>query len=66
MRKVVLRDSVGRAQVTGPDQFKKIVVRALRRLQRRTTVLLGFFRDKNLAYIEDATAAASSTNQRSP
>lgn len=52
--KNVKHDRAGRAQVTGPDQFKSLVVRALRRLQRRTKTLLGFFRDPQLAYISAA------------
>lgn len=52
--KNVKHDRVGRAQVTGPDQFKSLAVRALRRLQRMPHIVRGFFRDPHLAYIADA------------
>jgi hypothetical protein len=39
------------AGITGPDQFKALAVKALRRLQRLPHVVRGFFADPNLAYI---------------
>jgi transposase len=49
--KNVKHDRVGRAGVSGPDQFKSLAVRALRRLQRMPHIVRGFFADPNLAYI---------------
>ncbi len=44
-------DRVGRAQITGPDQFKALAVAGLRRLQRLPHIVRGFFADPDLAYI---------------
>ena len=51
MWKNIQHDRVGRAGVTGPDQFKALAVKALRRLQRMPHIVRGFFADPNLAYI---------------
>ncbi len=53
--KNVKHDRVGRAGITGPDQFRAVCVAALRRLQRMPHIVRGFFADPNLTYI---TAAA--------
>ena len=42
---------IGKAQITGPDQFRRIVARCMRKLQKSSRILKGFFKDKNLAYI---------------
>jgi transposase len=52
--KNVKHDRVGRAGVTGPDQFRALCVAALRRLQRMPHIVRGFFADPNLAYIPAA------------
>lgn len=52
--KNVKHDRVGRAGITGPDQFKALCVAALRRLQRTPRIIRGFFADPNLAYITAA------------
>ena len=49
--KNVKHDRVGRIGVVGPDDLKAKAVAALRRLQRLPTLVQGFFRDPNLAYI---------------
>ena len=49
--KNVKHDRVGKAGVSGPDQFKALAVHALRRLQRMPHIVRGFFADPNLAYI---------------
>jgi len=49
--KNVKHDRVGKAGVSGPDQFKALAVKALRRLQRMPNIVRGFFADPNLAYI---------------
>lgn len=49
--KNVKHDRVGRSQITGPDQFQAVCVKALRRLQRLPRIVTGFFHDPNLAYI---------------
>ena len=49
--KNVKHDRVGKAAVTGPDQFKALAVTALRRLQRMPHIVRGFFADHNLTYI---------------
>lgn len=49
--KSIKNDRVGRAGVTGPDQFKALATSALRRLQNMPHIVRGFFRDPNLAYI---------------
>jgi transposase len=45
------KHNLGRAHVTGPDQFRELVHHFMRRLQKLTHVLSGFFRDPNLSYI---------------
>lgn len=45
---------VGRAGITGPDQFRSLATGALRRLQRMPHLVRGFFRDPDLAYITAA------------
>lgn len=52
--KNVKSDRVGRAGITGPDQFKALAVGALRRLQRMPHIVRGFFADPDLAYITAA------------
>ena len=52
--KNVKHDRVGRTSVSGPDQFKALAVKALRRLQRMPHIVRGFFADPNLAYITRA------------
>jgi len=42
---------LGRASVSGPDQFRSIVKRYLSQLCKLKKVVKGFFQDKNLAYI---------------
>jgi transposase len=49
--KNVKHDRIARAGVTGPDQFKALAVKALRRLQRMPHIVRGFFADPNLTYI---------------
>ena len=49
--KNIKHDRVGKAGVSGPDQFKALAVKALRRLQRMPHIVRGFFADPNLAYI---------------
>lgn len=58
VEKNVKHDRIGRSQITGPDQFKALCVKALRRLQRFPHIVRGFFHDKNLAYIAAAETAA--------
>ena len=43
--------NLGRGTVSGPDQFRAMVRRALHRLKCLPHVIRGFFRDANLAYI---------------
>lgn len=45
---------VGRASITGPDQFRALAVGALRRLQSIPDIVRGFFGDPDLAYITAA------------
>lgn len=52
--KNVKHDRVGRSGVSGPDQFKALAVKALRRLQRMPHIVRGFFADPQLAYITNA------------
>jgi len=59
--KNVKHDRVGRATVTGPDQFKALAVAALRRLQRTPRIVQGFFADPQLAYITQAETVALQT-----
>jgi transposase len=54
--KNVKADRVGRAGITGPDQFRALATGALRRLQAMPHIVRGFFGDPDLAYI---TAARS-------
>lgn len=42
---------LGKACVTGPDQFRSLIDRYLRRLQKLPQLIRGFFADPNLAYI---------------
>ena len=49
----IKRRQVGKKFITGPDQFKKLVIAALRRLQKFPHVIRGFFRELNLPYIGD-------------
>ena len=52
--KNVKADRVGRAGITGPDQFRALAVGALRRLQAMPHIVRGFFADPDLAYITTA------------
>lgn len=52
--KNIKHDRVGRTSVTGPDQFKALAVKALRRLQRMPHIVRGFFAAPDLAYITQA------------
>ena len=52
--KNVKSDRVGRAGISGPDQFKALAVGALRRLQAMPHIVRGFFADPDLAYITTA------------
>lgn len=45
---------VGRAGVSGPDQFKALAVAALHRLQTMPRIVRGFFSAPNLTYIVKA------------
>ena len=45
--------NIGKTNITGPDQFRACIKKYMRRLQRSTDILKGFFRDKNLVYIAD-------------
>lgn len=45
------KHNLGKVTVAGPDQFRESVNRFMRRLQKLTRVITGFFRDPNLAYI---------------
>jgi len=45
---------IGRAYVYGPDQFRTLIDRYLRSLQRLPALIRGFFGDHNLAYITQA------------
>jgi transposase len=46
------KHNLGKVSVTGPDQFRKTVNRFMRRLQKLTRVISGFFLDPNLVYID--------------
>jgi transposase len=46
------KHNLGKTTVVGPDQFRENVNRFMRRLQKLKQILIGFFRDQNLAYIE--------------
>jgi transposase len=48
------RHRIGKAQVRGHDQFRALVRRCLRRLQKLPSLVRGFFADPNLAYIHTA------------
>lgn len=45
------RHKAGKARVAGPDQFRTLVDRYLRSLQKLPALIRGFFADPNLAYI---------------
>lgn len=55
----VKRHQVGKRFVTGPDQFKKLVIRALRRLQKLPDVVRGFFHHPENAYTLEPNASAA-------
>ena len=42
---------IGKQVITGPDQLKKLVLSALRRLQRLSSIIQGFFRHPECQYI---------------
>lgn len=48
------RHKVGKARVSGPDQFRTQIDRYLRSLQKLPALIRGFFGDHNLAYITQA------------
>jgi transposase len=48
------RHKLGKARVAGPDQFRTLVERYLRSLQKLPALIRGFFADHNLAYITHA------------
>lgn len=48
------RHKLGKARVAGPDQFRTLVDRYLRSLQKLPELIRGFFADPNLAYIAEA------------
>lgn len=45
------RHKVGKARVVSPDQFRTLIDRYLRSLQKLPALVRGFFGDRNLAYI---------------
>lgn len=45
------KHNLGKVNVTGPDQFRETVSHFMRRLQKLTQIITGFFQDKNLSYI---------------
>ena len=47
----VKRHTIGRKTISGPDQFKKIVRSALKRLSRLPKIVQGFFGGNELSYI---------------
>ena len=49
--KNVKHDRLARTSVTGPDDFKAKVIRALRRLQKMPQIIRAFFADPALRYI---------------
>ena len=49
--KNVKSDRVGRSGITGPNQFRSLCVKALRRLQRMPHLVRGFFAAPDLDYI---------------
>ncbi|MCD9461318.1 IS630 family transposase, partial [Marinibactrum halimedae] len=46
---------IGKFSIKGPDQFCEQVKKFMCQLQKSKNILLGFFKDKNLEYIADAT-----------
>jgi transposase len=46
----VKHHTVGKKMITGPDQFKKIVHAALRRLARKKDIIINFFKKPSLQY----------------
>jgi transposase len=48
------RHHIGKSQVAGPNQFRTLVSRCLRRLQNLPALVRGFFSDPHLAYINGA------------
>jgi len=49
----VKRHQIGKKFITGPDQLKKLVISALRRLQKTPGLVAGFFREKHVQYVLD-------------
>jgi transposase len=49
--KNIKHDRVGRTSVTGPDEFKSLIIGALRRLQKLPHIIRAFFADPDLRYI---------------
>lgn len=45
------KHNLGKMKIAGPDQLREAVNHLMRRLQKLTQVITGFFRDPNLAYI---------------
>ena len=42
---------IGKQVITGPDQLKKLVLSAMRHIQKRISIVQGFFRNPDCAYI---------------
>jgi transposase len=49
--KNIKHDRVGRTSITGPDEFKSLIIGALRRLQKLPHIIRAFFADPDLRYI---------------
>ena len=47
----VKNHQIGKATITGPDQFKALVLGVLRRLQKMPALIRSFFEQKELLYI---------------
>ena len=45
------KHNLGKAHVSGPDQFRQTVNHFMRRLQKMPRIIIGFFSDSNLSYI---------------
>jgi len=41
---------IGKQPITGPDQMKKLVISALRRIQKLPNIIRGFFKHPECAY----------------
>ena len=47
----VKNHNIGKRTIAGPDHLKKLVISALRSLQKLPSTIRGFFRDPHLSYI---------------